>query len=781
MNIVNIIQRYPPAVGGAELWGQEVSQYLAGQGHAVRVCTLDVNHEEEFWYDPPDDGWTLAFGPFGYDGRVAVRRYHRSLPIPVMFHVYERVLDRWLNIYFYGPHSGHMYAQLWREIRPADVVFLHALPHPHNHVAFLIAKLLRKKIVSVPHFHPGHPFYERRINYWLLRHCDAVLADTTYEKTYLHARGVAAEKLYVTGVGVHLERYQADNLEATRRTLAQQHGLQANERVVTFIGRKVPEKGIADLMAAIKVLRLQLPVRLFLVGPGLAWFHDLYADLSPEDRTYIIDLGLVSHQEKVNILHLSDLLALPSKHEAFGIVFLEAWACGIPVVGSREGAIPSVVGQEGLVCTFGDTDDLARTLKQALADPQTLREMGARGQAKVQTQYTWEAIGQTAEQALRAAYGGKRKMLFVTGQQAAEAALDAAVRAQIRQFRQHDYAVQVFVVAQQNMAEDQSLLSRDDEDGIPVYRMCLSPAVAGLGGLSAASAQIRQMRQIRDQFAEMLDDFAPDGVYCHGLLGVSAGLCQVVHSRRMPLFVSCLPAWGMCSHQLRAAAEEARHDCLSCPDCLPFLVQDGESEVPLRLRQDFVALQLETALRVLTPESGASEQIEIASLFSVILENPTALSVRPTAAVRSLVCIGHTFSAPARQALGQIEQLLDQSAQPWRILMAEWLDEAQLKQATLVWVVDQDVDFEQVWVGLRNQLPLLVPDQAPELAQLCVSRECGLSYRDAHEAVGCVQRLGADASLCKTLGMNGFRLFYEQASGQPSSKAATAETVDAKQ
>jgi hypothetical protein len=119
--------------------------------------------------------------------------------------------------------------------------------------------------------------------------------------------------------------------------------------------------------------------------------------------------------------------------------------------------------------------------------------------------------------------------------------------------------------------------------------------------------------------------------------------------------------------------------------------------------------------------------------------------------------------------------MLAQSEHPWRILMAEWLEEAQLKQATLVWVVDQDVTFEQVWIGLRNQLPLLVPEQARELAQLCVSRECGLSYRDAGEAVACVQRLADDTSLRKTLGRNGFRLFYEQASGPLTSTAAAKQ------
>lgn len=957
MKIVNIIQRYPPAVGGSETWCQEVCRYLAKRGHDVKVLTLDVNKEEEYWRDPLDDEWTLAFGRLAFDEGVVVRRYHRSIPIHTVYHLlYKTLLDRLFNIYFYGPHSVEMYGKMWREIKNADVVFLHTLPHPHNLVASAVAKLFRKKIVVVPHFHPTHPYYERWVNYWLLRHCEVVITVTAFEKTYLHNKGVASEKIYVTGNAIHLEEYLPRELDAFRSTLERRYGLQPNERVVTFLGRKTPEKGVGHLVAAVKELRAEIPLRLFLAGPGLDWYRDLYASLPYEEKRWIIDMGVISHQEKVNLLHLSDLLVLPSKYEAFGIVFLEAWVCGIPVLGTREGAMPSVIGNEGLLCTFGDVEDLKAKLKDAFADPKALQTMGSRGRTKVCEHYTWDVIGKKAEQAVRAAFGGgKRKMKVVIVTNAypphfiGGAELIAHSHAKALKEQGHDVAV--FAGEPNDIAERYSM-RRDTYEGIPVNRICLHAK-----DYSADFFNFYHKR-VHESFCDFIENISPEVVHFHNIMGLSASLIHAAKRRRIKTILTFHDHWGICFKNtlLKSEGGICKEDT-ECERCMPFISDQGWEAVPLCMRSDYIALQLDdidtficpstyltntyiraginekrmrvvwygvdvdrfakitksedqtkvrfsflgylgrhkgvhTILEALSslngnlrekvtvnlvgggdqinyyeqrvmefglekivkfwgkidnnriediyrqtdvlilpsiwPENqpvtiteamasripviasrtgGTPELVEdgetgylfernnpkdlaqkmlefvfdrsklidfgkrafykishntfhnqVEKIIAIYQEEGESLKTDRLTGEELIVCLGKKIPHQCPQALNIFRS---ESGRKWRVVLMDWLDEDQIEKAKLLWVVDKDVDPSEVTIGLRNKLPLLVPESNENLKNICIKGKCGLFYGNTMEAVVGLEYLTNNEALRKAMGQNGFKFFYE--------------------
>ena len=85
---------------------------------------------------------------------------------------------------------------------------------------------------------------------------------------------------------------------------------------------------------------------------------------------------------------------MPSRVDSFGLVFLEAWAQGKPVIGARAGGIPAVVdhGENGLLIPFGDVDALAAAIERLLDSPEEAARLGQTGWRKLKEHYDWERV-----------------------------------------------------------------------------------------------------------------------------------------------------------------------------------------------------------------------------------------------------------------------------------------------------------------------------------------------------------------------------------------------------
>ena len=606
MKVLHLIQRYAPAVGGSETWCREVSQRLAVAGHEMTVLTFDVVEEDEFWRDPPVEQCTLRLGRLAWDNGVLVRRYKRSLPVHSLYHsLLKVVLDRWLRIYFYGPHSVEMYGRLLAEVRTADVVHLHTVPYPHNLVGYLAARLRGKRVVITPHFHPGHPHYERWSNYWLLKHCDAVITVSEYERDYLAGKGVGVESIVTSGNGVDVEAYHATGLARFRADLLRAHGLAANVRAIVFVGRKVEYKGIATLVEAWKRLPLHQDVALFLVGPSSPWFEDFYASLPVGDRTRIIDLGVVSHADKVHLLHLADLLVLPSRFEAFGIVLLEAWACGTPVIAAATGAMPGIVGDGGLVFEFGDPVDLAGKMQRLLGDPDLASGMAQKGRARLLERYTWDKIAHVAKRAYAPGpvTPGRLRVLICSNLFPPHTSGGAEIVARKEAIILQDLGVDVQVFCGRlDTGMNPSYQAKADNDELVKTRVSFSPA-----DISGDSWNFHN-DTIRRQFASVLDRFAPDVVHFHNLVGLSVRMVDECEARAIPTVLTLHDYWGICFKNTMlkndgALCTQGGFDCLGCQTTLV-----GESAVPSPVRNSHLLLSLGKVDRFVSPSQYLADR-----------------------------------------------------------------------------------------------------------------------------------------------------------------------------
>jgi glycosyltransferase involved in cell wall biosynthesis len=604
VKVLHLIQRYPPAVGGSETWCREVCRYLTARGDDVKVLTLDILEEEEYWKPPAYDRWRVQLGRIDWDDGVLVRRYRRSLPIHLLHHlVFRLMLDKLLHIYFYGPHSIEMYGRLSAETKAADVVHLHTMPYPHNFIGYFAARLHKKRVVITPHFHPDHPHYERWSNYWLLRRCDAVLAVSDYERDYLVQKGVDPAKITVTGNGVHVQDYVGHGLEPFEAELRRRHRLPSATKIILFLGRKLEYKGIATLVAAVRELSAAEDVALLLAGPSSSWFEEFYASLSGNDRERIIDLGAVSDQEKINLLHLAKVLVLPSRFEAFGIVFLEAWACGTPVIGAATGAIPSVIGEGGLTFPYGDATQLAEKLRTVLHNENLAHAMASRGQQRLRSKFTWGHIGRLTRESYRPEPASGLRVLicssFFPPHYLGGAELIAHKQAKLLQQMGHD--VRVFSGRLGGGWFRTHRVTRESRD-FRITRVSLSAQ-----DISGTSWDFTSP-DIRHAFRRTLDEFSPDVVHFHNIVGLSLGMIDECYRRRTPTVMTLHDYWGICFKNtlLKNNGAICKQGGLACLDCREMLA--GRLSLPSPVRNAHILLALRQIDRLVTPSRYVAAQ-----------------------------------------------------------------------------------------------------------------------------------------------------------------------------
>lgn len=156
-----------------------------------------------------------------------------------------------------------------------------------------------------------------------------------------------------------------------------------------FVGRLAPEKGVRVLLQAWQGLRGSA---LKIVGDG-PLMDEVRAFVQEQKLGCIEVLGQRAHQEVLRLMKEAQLLVFPSEwYEGFPVTIAEAFACGVPVVASRLGAMVEIVdeGRTGLFFTPGDAGDLSAQVQWALTHPEEMAQMGRRAREEFQASYSAE-------------------------------------------------------------------------------------------------------------------------------------------------------------------------------------------------------------------------------------------------------------------------------------------------------------------------------------------------------------------------------------------------------
>ncbi len=365
MRIAHVTATFPPYYSGTGVVCYHQALGLAQLGHAVTVLTADysLGHAD----DPAE---------------IAVHR------LPALFRFGNAPLLPGLL-----------------DLAPFDVVHLHYPFYFGSEMVFLKSLVSNLRYVVTYHqdvlfagrLHFLDQLHHRLLGARVLSRASKVLVSSWDYAQASRIGWLVQTRSRVVGVlpnGVDTQRFHPGVDGSALRA----RNIKPGDRIVLFVGaldRAHYFKGISILLQALSRLQ-DRDIHLLVVGDG-----DLRPKYQLEAARWGLDeqitfCGRVSDEELPRYYACSDLLVLPSTTmgEAFGVVLLEAMACGKPVVASNLPGVRSVVndGEDGLLAEPGDVGDLADKIRMLLDDKQRRCEMGQRGRSKVEATYAWSNI-----------------------------------------------------------------------------------------------------------------------------------------------------------------------------------------------------------------------------------------------------------------------------------------------------------------------------------------------------------------------------------------------------
>ncbi len=402
MHLCHVSAGYYPFVGGAQTYLQAISERFSAAGHAVTVVTTTATQGDCFWnprapQSPPGREW--------HNGVDVERCSIHYLPFaPGSFYLARRLAPLLSALPLAGGSLLRLLARetprlpgfptLLESLAPAPQL-VHAVNISLEGPMIAAARYARRHgipLITTPFVHVGagevQRNYTMRHQLDVLASSDAVIVQTDIERDALAGLGVPPARMVRVGMGVDPAEAEGANASRFRKEW------QVEGPLVTFMGALTYDKGVIHLCEAMRRLWADgVHAILALAGkPVLAGrFPEYYATLPEADKARIRVLGEVTGGRKQNLLAATDVFVMASRVDSFGIVYLEAWAHGKPVIGARAGGVPAVIEEEktGLLVPFGDPPALAAAVRRLLDNPGLARALGEQGRKVVDERYTW--------------------------------------------------------------------------------------------------------------------------------------------------------------------------------------------------------------------------------------------------------------------------------------------------------------------------------------------------------------------------------------------------------
>ncbi len=373
-----LTELFLPTKGGTAVWAAEVYKRLGGKD--IHIVTADV----------PDAAEVDAGHPNTVH-RLDLRRVH------------------WLR-----PESLAMYAKFFLKSLALALTHrfdaIHAFRAlPEGLVAWMVARLTFRPVVIYAHgeelttWGDSGKFKTMR---FALRHADTVIANSEYTRDTLRAMGVDGARISIIYPGVDVSVFKPGlDVSGLRENL----GIGASDKLIFSVGRLSRRKGFDQMVRAVARLRAEaMPVHYVIggIGEDAGYLDALIAEHGVQDAVHRI--GAVREADLPRWMNACDLLAMPNREingdtEGFGMVFVEAAACGKPTVAGNAGGTASAVLHEvtGLLVAGNDLSAITDDLRRLLVDEAWAHQLGEAGYKRVLAEFSWKRVADMTSNLLR--------------------------------------------------------------------------------------------------------------------------------------------------------------------------------------------------------------------------------------------------------------------------------------------------------------------------------------------------------------------------------------------
>ncbi|MCK4836261.1 MAG: glycosyltransferase [Candidatus Aminicenantes bacterium] len=388
---------YFPARGGAENLAKNIAEYAAENKYNVKVITTKAYSTEAFFLK---DRRRIGEDEEEKNG-IKIERKRFSTRFRLGLNWLTRIAHRinypysdFIKIFRFGPRSSDYYKALLSE--EYDLIISTPFPMFNTYYASRAAATLEKPLITIPCFHLIDKIsFHNQILFDICSHSDVVIALTEFEKNFFtNELGLDQNKVFVIPPAIDHDKKV---IRSDKHEIRKRYGIK-EKNIILYLGQHGMHKNILNIVQSMKYVWKQLPdTALIIAGAITKYTQKLKKQaekISEETGHEIYFFDNFDETQKHEIFQISDVFISLSEYESFGIVFIEAMQYGLPLIGSRNSVVKSIIDEfkNGLLVDPDNITEVAGSIIELLADTDISKKYGDHSMKKVRNVYDKKII-----------------------------------------------------------------------------------------------------------------------------------------------------------------------------------------------------------------------------------------------------------------------------------------------------------------------------------------------------------------------------------------------------